>query len=296
MARIFLSYRRDDSPYAVAGIKAKLGALLGSESIFFDVDSIPIGADFRQHLNDEVAKCNVLMAIMGAQWLQVQHNNVRRLDDPGDFVRIEIESALERGIPVVPVLLDNIEMPQADELPDSLRNLAYRQAVVVRAGQDLDHDLDHLAKEIQKIIGEYKPIKESESKNSNNKILSKYLNIFVPSGIILIPTAFFMQIVNISSLHADKSDSSVEFAFILFAIFAVFLITISFLKTLYHHNYTYTVYDRIFSNKLNEKGIFWSSLLMLIIISILFVLYYSHISLFPNQQMGTPPSFRDSAR
>src|SRR5436305_2110625 len=105
MAKLFISYRRDDSIGITGRIYDRLQAHFGPRSIFMDVDSIPLGVDFRQHLNEAVSQCDALIAIIGERWLEIRLHGLRRLDDPSDFVRIEIEAALTRNIPVIPILL-----------------------------------------------------------------------------------------------------------------------------------------------------------------------------------------------
>jgi len=100
------------------------------ERIFMDVDAIPPGADFVDVLGEKVAACGVLLAVIGPDWLDARDaTGQRRLDDPNDFDRVEIAAALQRKIPVVPILLDNTPMPRADTLPDELKPLARRNAV-----------------------------------------------------------------------------------------------------------------------------------------------------------------------
>ncbi len=90
----------------------------GKENVFYDVDSIPIGKNFRRFLDNEVSRCNVLLAIIGPRWLnQFNDQKERRLDTRNDFVRIEIESALKREIPVVPILVGDAQIPNKEENP-----------------------------------------------------------------------------------------------------------------------------------------------------------------------------------
>jgi hypothetical protein len=98
-----------------------------------DVDAIPLGTNFTKVLHEEVAKCGVLLAVIGPNWLDArdEHGN-RRLDNPNDFVRIEIAAALQRNIPVIPILLDGAKIPKADELPEDLKELALRNGMEVR--------------------------------------------------------------------------------------------------------------------------------------------------------------------
>ena len=102
-----------------------------------DVDSIPLGVDFRTYLDVQVAKCHVFLAVIGRDWVGKRGGKGKsRLDDPKDFVRIEIESALKRGIPVVPVLVRGASIPAAERLPASIQDLSYRNGIAILAGQD----------------------------------------------------------------------------------------------------------------------------------------------------------------
>jgi TPR repeat protein len=107
-----------------------------------------------QHLGDAVGRCDVLLAVIGEQWLQasVPGSDRRRLDDPRDFVRIEIEAALKRGIPVIPVLVGRAAMPAEQELPDDLRGLAFRNAAEVRPGRDFHGHVDRLVRGIEFLL------------------------------------------------------------------------------------------------------------------------------------------------
>jgi hypothetical protein len=147
MARIFISYRRDDSGYAASIVRNHLESEFGAGSVFMDIDNIPLGVDFRTHLSDAVATCDVLIALIGETWTgALPGRTERRIDDAKDFVRIEVEAALQRGIPVVPVLVDKAQLPAADALPESLRELMFRNAAEVRAGRDQAAQLAALAK------------------------------------------------------------------------------------------------------------------------------------------------------
>ena len=136
MAKIFISYRREDAGFAVDQVHAALKPYAASaDDIFVDVDNIPPGVDFVEHLNKYVDQCDVMLVAIGVNWLRaVDASGNRRLDDPEDFVRIEIESALARGIPVVPLLLGGAKMPGVEQLPETLRPLVRRQAVEIPRG------------------------------------------------------------------------------------------------------------------------------------------------------------------
>lgn len=154
MPRIFISYRRADSEHIAGRIDDRLAGYFGRDSVFIDIDTIPFGVDFRTHLQEAVAQCDLLLAIIGEHWTDIRHADgpqagQRRLDDPEDFVRIEVQSALQRGISVIPVLVGRGEMPSAGELPDGLKELAYRNAAEVRSGRDFHEHVNRLIRGIE---------------------------------------------------------------------------------------------------------------------------------------------------
>src|SRR3954466_5049124 len=127
MARIFISYRRQDSAYVAATLSDKLQQHFGTDSVFFDVDNIPLGVDFRDYIGDAVGECDVLLVMIGDQWLDSSDaHGRRRIDDPADFVRIEIEAAFKRKIPIVPILVGDAVLPAPENLPESVRGIVFR--------------------------------------------------------------------------------------------------------------------------------------------------------------------------
>ena len=142
--RIFLCYRRDDSGPIVGRIYDRLARDVGTENIFKDVDSIPFGVDFVERLDGEVQKCNVLFAVIGPRWLAAGPQGQTRLEDPNDFVRIEIASALRRSILVVPLLVDGAQMPRTDQLPEEIKPLARRNGTHIRHDPDFHADMTRL--------------------------------------------------------------------------------------------------------------------------------------------------------
>jgi hypothetical protein len=132
-AKVFISYRRADSAGYSGRVMDRLDRELGRDLVFMDVDAIPLGTNFSKVLHEQVAKCGVLLAMIGPNWLDArdEHGN-RRLDSPNDFVRIEIGAALQRSIPVIPLLLDGAKIPKADELPEDLKELALRNGMEIR--------------------------------------------------------------------------------------------------------------------------------------------------------------------
>jgi len=147
---IFISYRRQDSADITGRIYDRLIERCGTSAVFKDVDAIPLGVDFRKYLQDSVSKCNILLAVVGKNWLEARSENGKRsLEDPRDYLRIEIETALQRDIPVIPVLVQGASMPHEEELPSALQALAYRNAIAVRPDPDFRGDMDRLISGIQ---------------------------------------------------------------------------------------------------------------------------------------------------
>jgi hypothetical protein len=131
--KIFISYRRDDAKYPARMIHNTLEGVLPRENIFMDVDSIPLGADFVKILEGWVDECEILLALIDPGWITATDSRTgrRRIDDPTDFVRIEVREALARGILVVPLLLDGTTLPEATDLPADLKELVRRQAELI---------------------------------------------------------------------------------------------------------------------------------------------------------------------
>jgi tetratricopeptide (TPR) repeat protein len=153
-SKIFISYRRDDSPGTAGRLYDRLAQSFGEANLFIDVDKIPAGVNFVKHLNEQVANCNIFLCTIGPNWLSAKNDDGhRRLDQPGDYVRIEVAAALKRDIPVIPVLIDGACVPKARELPDDIASLAERQAVEVDNSQ-FGRDAYSLEQKIRGILKE----------------------------------------------------------------------------------------------------------------------------------------------
>jgi len=152
--KIFINYRRDDSIGMAGRLHDRLAQTFGRDKLFMDVDHIPAGADFVAHLNNQVAECDVVLAIIGPNWLRAKDKaGQRRLHQPDDFVAIEIAAALARDTLVIPVLVDAARMPKESDLPDTLKPLARRQAVEVRHAH-FGHDAEALIARMRKALGQ----------------------------------------------------------------------------------------------------------------------------------------------
>lgn len=149
MSAIFISYRRTDAPDATGRIFDHLKQTFGERRIFKDVDSIPYGVDFHKAIDEAVAGCDVFLAIIGKSWLTATDSTgLRRIDDPNDYVRLEIRSALTRNILVIPVLVEGAKMPTGAELPEEILALATRNAASVRPDPDFHPDFARLCEQI----------------------------------------------------------------------------------------------------------------------------------------------------
>ena len=127
MGAVFVSYRRGDTEGQARALFNDLTDLVGEDSVFMDVDSIALGRDFRQVLQERLASCDVMLALIGPDWLDIRDaSGNRRLNSPADFVRQEVAAALKRNIPVTPVLVRGAQIPAAEQLPDDLKDLAFR--------------------------------------------------------------------------------------------------------------------------------------------------------------------------
>jgi hypothetical protein len=129
MPGIFISYRRDDTGGHAGRLHERLVRHFGQELVFMDIDDIPAGQNFVEVLADRIRACDVLVVLIGKRWLTTTDKaGRRRLDDPSDFVRLEISTALQRGITVIPVLVGGSEMPAARDLPGPIERMAYLNA------------------------------------------------------------------------------------------------------------------------------------------------------------------------
>ena len=152
--RIFISYRREETAYPAGWLFDRLADHFAGGQVFKDVDSIQLGDDFVEVITRAVGSCDVLLALIGDEWLTItDEHGRRRLDNPDDFVRLEIEAALARKVRVIPILVDGARMPRADELPDSLSKLVRRQALELSPSR-FDFDTSRLLRVLDTTLAE----------------------------------------------------------------------------------------------------------------------------------------------
>jgi hypothetical protein len=144
MPKIVISYRRSSYDAIVGRMRDKLVDRYGDDAVYMDVDSIPFGIDFREHINEALNEVDVVIAVIGAKWLGPIRGRKPRIFDETDPVRVEVETALRRGIPVVPILVDGVKMPTPEELPESIRKLAFHNAAIVDGGRDFHQHMDRV--------------------------------------------------------------------------------------------------------------------------------------------------------
>lgn len=150
--KIIVSYRRSDS--AMAGrIFDRLVQHFGKTNLFIDIDNVPFGVDFRKHIDDALRASDLLIAIVGEKWLGPQAGGKLRIMNEADPVRVELETALKRDITVLPVLLDGTSMPDPAELPETIKDFAYRNAIEVESGRDFNVHIDRLIRAMEQILG-----------------------------------------------------------------------------------------------------------------------------------------------
>jgi TIR domain-containing protein len=149
---IFVSYRRDDSRHAAGRLLDRLRQAYKPRQLFMDVYNLAPGLDFAKEISRQVEACDAMLVVIGPGWLDARgENGARRLDDPDDFVRIEVEAALKRDVRVIPVLVDGAPSPRESDLPKVLRPLARRQSIRL-THERFDTDADELLRWLRDIV------------------------------------------------------------------------------------------------------------------------------------------------
>src|SRR5579862_4367431 len=151
MPKIVLSYRRTDSAGIAGRIFDHLVAHYGKDAVYMDIDNIPYGVDFREHIGEALNASDALLAVVGPHWLTPDETGVVRIQEETDFVRVEIETALKKGIPVIPVLIDRTPMPKPTELPEGLSAFAFRNAADIDSGRDFQAHMDRLLRSMDRL-------------------------------------------------------------------------------------------------------------------------------------------------
>jgi hypothetical protein len=197
MPKIVISYRRSDS--GVTGrIFDRLVAHFGRDSVFIDIDDIPVGIDFREHIATALQESDLLMAVVGANWLGTGESAGSRIMQDDDPVRVELEIGFKRGIPVIPVLVERARMPPANDLPDSLRDFAFLNAATVDVGRDFHQHVSTLIQSIDDTIA-----------GKSKRVLSVAITP-VPTNATLAPPQGAAATLALAKQYCRDDASSVE--------------------------------------------------------------------------------------
>jgi hypothetical protein len=199
--RIFISYRRSDSSGYTGRLYDTLKNYFGAEMLFFDGDTIKPGVDFEQKIKTELENSAAVLVLIGDQWLGVKDaNGNRRLDDPHDYVRLEVQTALSKNIAVIPVLLQGAPMPSGNELPEALYDFSRRNAVKL-SDEHWNSDLNLLTTVLKNVLGIPGSLKEQRIKRYRQIVFALSLlavilsiaNNFILSGSL--PILRFLYLV-----------------------------------------------------------------------------------------------------
>jgi hypothetical protein len=142
--QVFICYRREGSSWVAGRIYDSLVRKFGKPSIFKDVDSIPLGINFRDHIESAVQQCSVFLIVIYDGWMGDKSGQERRIDDPNDFLRIEIEFALQRQIPIIPLNIENALIASAENLPATLDELRHRNGMRINNDPSFHMDMGRL--------------------------------------------------------------------------------------------------------------------------------------------------------
>lgn len=204
--KIFINYRRDDS-IAIAGrLHDRLAEAFGRDNLFMDVDNIPVGINFEEYLNKQVAQCDAMLSVIGPNWLNAKdETNQRRLDNRDDFVAIELAGALARNILVIPVLVDGTRMPKASELPASLKPLALRNAIQVR-NMNFGSDTEQLITKMREALA-------LRPEHTQGLVLLSWLTTAIASFLLSIAVFFAALVVFFTQSKNEAGSLAAMMAF-----------------------------------------------------------------------------------
>src|SRR5262245_47128216 len=164
MSKVFISYRRDDSAGYAHAIYRELLQHFSKDRLFMDVDTVEPGVDFVRVIQEAVGKCDVLVALIGKRWVGGEPGGTSRLDNEKDYVRLEVSTALARGIRVIPVLVDGMTMPGGEILPAPLQPLTRRNAIEI-SNTRFNFDVERVITAVRKILDETEARRKANEEN-----------------------------------------------------------------------------------------------------------------------------------
>ncbi|HET9359907.1 MAG TPA: toll/interleukin-1 receptor domain-containing protein, partial [Vicinamibacterales bacterium] len=194
MPATFISYRRDDAAGYAGRLHEALERRLGGDQIFRDIDTLEPGLDFVEAIHSRLRECRVFLALIGREWLDARdREGRRRLDQPHDYVRLEISAALARAdVRVIPVLIEGATMPAPETLPEPLRALARRHAVNLR-DDAWDHDVDRLAEVISGVTASAHPRQTSRGPGAKSLSLRRLMAVAAAVVALVVVMLFVMK-------------------------------------------------------------------------------------------------------
>ena len=152
MSRIIISYRRSDWPQSRDVSSTDWFSITEKNLVFMDIDNVPFGIDFRKHIQGVLSNSDILIEVVGPKWLGARKRGKSRIQEETDYVRIELETALQKGIPVVPVLVGSADMPKPEDVPSSLQDFVYLNAAPVDVGRDFHQHVDRLIRSMDSLL------------------------------------------------------------------------------------------------------------------------------------------------
>ena len=209
MPRIFISYRRDDSRAISGRIYDRLVEAFGEDNIFKDVDRIPPGSTFAEVLGAELQKCNVLLIIIGQKWVNIADSEGhKRLHNPEDFVRLEVEHGLARpDLLVIPVLVDEAGVPNPADLPESLHRIASLQVVQVRHDPDFHRDMGRLIDFLNIIREQEGVVQKREQQAARRNVQRILIGAGVVAGLVII---LFLGLLASGALQFGQEEATFD--------------------------------------------------------------------------------------
>jgi len=209
--KIFISYRRDDTRTVVGRIYDKLTPIFGDKNVFRDIDIIPPGTDFRDVLYTLILECDVMLVIIGDKWLSLENEYGRpRIEDPTDFVHMEVAKALDLYITVIPVLIPPARMPGEDALPIQISDLAYQNAWRIGEDPDFHRDMDGLINHL-KIIETTIPV-EYQAKNHKSKLTppKSWQLVLRTLLVFVVSTVVALGVIAITYLQYESTSAPIQ--------------------------------------------------------------------------------------
>jgi TIR domain len=225
MPKIAISYRRADSSAITGRIFDRLAAHYGENSVFMDIDNIPLGVDFRRHIQNTLQHTDVLVAVIGTNWLGLSTDGAARMNEKTDPVRVEIETALKRNTTIIPVLVDGAKMPNSADLPAELGNFTYLNAAEFSSGRDFHTHVDRLIGAIDQILAPEQPGKplalttrtrglRAEAEMPVRNSWRSDLLYYVAAPLILLLVVYYIILINnFDNIYIWLAATAIPFVF-----------------------------------------------------------------------------------